>query len=127
MNRLPHCTDNDDAFDARARACYRQALAAVPPQVAFRLRPQPTRRPVTTGRSWQLGAALAGTVAAVLAVGLGLGLRDPAPSTTPLADAPAVTAAAATGGAPPATVLDEDPDFFAWLGSAEARQLAMER
>lgn len=119
--RLP-----DEQFDALARACYRQATEAVPPQLQFKLRPRPETRIHAGGwqlRGWPLGAALAGTAAAaVLAVGLGIGWQGP----TPQPQAPQQTAAVGNGNDAPSTLLDEDPDFYAWLGSSEARQLAME-
>lgn len=134
MNRLPDNPNTidatDAAFDAAARACYRQAADAVSPQLRFKLRPQAQGQRtqlVARPRRWALGAALAGTAAvALMALGLGIGLQPPAGN--PASNDGLV---ASIGSSPPATdipatALDEDPDFFAWLNSTEARQFAME-
>lgn len=135
MNRLPR--DNpthdtlmqDDAFDARARACYLQAAAAVPPQVRFKLRPQPTpaRAPAPRPRSWMLGTAFAGTTAAAV-LALGIGLLRPDMAAPGQASDPVLAAAdaALSVQAQDESLLATNPDFFAWLGSDEIRTLAME-
>ncbi|HET7125942.1 MAG TPA: hypothetical protein VFI26_02435 [Lysobacter sp.] len=113
-------TRNDDAFDARLRDAWRGAVDAVPPTLAWRLRPVRTgaraqRAPVR----WPLGAAFA--AAAVIA--LAIGLRSPT-ATSPVATP---TSAFATIDADDATApLDRSPDFYAWLASPDAEQLAME-
>ena len=112
---------NDDAFDARLRATWHVAVDAVPPTLAWRLR---TARPRTGGERaparWPLGAALA--VAAVLAIAIGL--RPHAvgtPNTTP-----AATSVVASNTNDATASLDRSPDFYAWLASPDAEQLAME-
>jgi hypothetical protein len=68
---------------------------------------------------WPLGAAFA--AAAVIALAVGLRLH---PEALPQA---APEATVAVSGADDATVLlDRNPDFYAWLASPDAEQLAME-
>lgn len=112
---------NDDAFDAGLRATWREAVDAVPPTLARRLRPAATesRAPAR----WPLGAALA--AAAVLALAIGLrshpaGAPEAAPATT------AANAIAAGGDGSLTAPLDRSPDFYAWLASPDAERLAME-
>ena len=112
---------NDDAFDAGLRATWREAVDAVPPTLARRLRPVATE-PRAPAR-WPLGAALA--AAAVLALAIGL---RPHPAGAPAAMPATTTATAiAAGGDGSLTApLDRSPDFYAWLASPDAEQLAME-
>jgi hypothetical protein len=108
---------NDEDFDAHLRGTWRTAVDAVPPTVARRLRPavRETRAPAR----WPLGAAFA--AAAVIALAIGL---RPHPATSPMATP---TPAFATINADDATApLDRNPDFYAWLASPDAEQLAME-
>lgn len=115
---------NDEDFDTRLRDTWRTAIDAVPPTLARRLRPamRETRAP----SRWPLGAALA--AAAVLA--LAIGLRPQAVNAPNSAHAVATTAAAATSGTASTdditAALDRNPDFYAWLASPDAEQLAME-
>lgn len=115
MNRNDPASDKD--FDARLRDTWRTAIDAVPPAVARRLRPamRETRAP----SRWPLGAAFA--AAAVIALAIGLRPHPATPSMTTAA--PVV----ATTNADDATApLDRNPDFYAWLASPDAAQLAME-
>ncbi|MFO1474575.1 MAG: hypothetical protein U1F20_08705 [Lysobacterales bacterium] len=110
---------NDDAFDAGLRATWREAVDAVPPTLARRLRPVATE-PRAPAR-WPLGAALA--AAAVLAspsacVHIRRARRRPATTTA--------TAIAAGGDGTLTAPLDRSPDFYAWLASPDAERLAME-
>lgn len=113
---------DDNAFDARQRGTWRTAVAAVPPSLAWRLRPAAPMRTHASSR-WPLGAALA--AAAVVAISLGL---RPHPATVPQAvsssGASVVVASADTDDA--TATLDRNPDFYAWLASSDAEQLAME-
>ncbi|MEE7548686.1 hypothetical protein HF319_18150, partial [Xanthomonas sp. Kuri4-1] len=63
---------------------------------------------------------LATACSALLAVGVGLHLMRPAPSTVP-AGTPAVAGTAGDADDP----LDQNPDLYVWLGSENA--LAMEQ
>jgi hypothetical protein len=116
MNRNDdHVSDRE--FDARLRDTWRTAIDAVPPTVARRLRPavRETRAP----SRWPLGAAFAAAAVVALAIGL-----RPHPATSPTA-APAPAVATINAGDATAA-LDRNPDFYAWLASPDAEQLAME-
>lgn len=115
----------DDHFDQAMRALHASAVAHVSPQLRWKLRPAPRVAGGVAGRfgglsirSWRAGPLAAGAVAAALAVAIGLGLRDP--------QAPTVAATVATVGPEPAAagVLDQDPDFYAWLASEDAELVA---
>ena len=112
---------NDDEFDARLRDTWRTAVDAVPPTTGRRLRPamRETRAP----SHWPLGAALA--AAAVLAVAIGL---HPHATDAPGADTVATTTTTTNlvASDDSTAVLDRNPDFYAWLASPDAEQLAME-
>lgn len=116
---------DDSSFDDQARRLHGAALDALSPRVQARLaRPAgatttPARRP---GPSWAWGTAFASL--AVLAVALQL--RPPAAPVAgdagagpAPAHAPAL-AALAEVPVDPVAVLAEDPDFYTWLGSADA-------
>ena len=112
---------NDDAFDARLRATWRDAVDAVPTTLARGLRP--AAREARAPARWPLGAALA--AAAVLA--LAIGLRPHVvgtPDTTPTATTN--KSIAATSDAALTAPLDRSPDFYAWLASPDAQRLALE-
>lgn len=68
----------------------------------------------------RLIAAACATLAA-LAVGLHLQTAPPPAAPTTVADTPAAPPAHA-----PTTLLDEDPEFYAWLGANDARSLTLE-
>ena len=109
---------NDDDFDARLRGTWLNAVDAVPPALARRLRPgQRTARAQRTPARWPLGAAFA----AAAMIALAIGLRSH-PAALPLA-APAIVVSSADDVTAP---LDRNPDFYAWLASPDAEQLAME-
>ena len=109
----------DKDFDARLRDTWRTAIDAVPPAVARRLRPavRETRAP----SRWPLGAAFA--AAAVIA--LAIGLRSH-PAGLPLATPATTVAVSGASIEDTAAPLDHSPDFYAWLASPDAEQLAME-
>lgn len=110
---------NDDAFDARLRETWRTAVDAVPPPVARRLRPAVGETRALS--RWPLGAAFA----AAAVVALAIGLRSH-PAGLPLAT-PATTLAVSGANVDDATaLLARNPDFYAWLASPDAEQLAME-
>ena len=127
MNTRPTDTAHADAFDAALRAHHAAALAHLSPQVHAQLaqrRNAALRGEMTTRSPQRLRFAVAG-VAAVCA--LAVGLRLSLPTSPPPTSVPPVSALAqatpTSGGSMP---LDEDPDFYAWLGSADATRLAME-
>jgi hypothetical protein len=112
---------NDDAFDARLRDTWRNAVDAVPPALAWRLRAAPAtaRAEQRTPVRWPLGAAFAAAAVVALAIGL-----RPHPAAIP--QATPVSAAAAIDANDATALLDRNPDFYAWLASPDAEQLAME-
>jgi hypothetical protein len=122
-----------DHVDRRARALHAEAVARVPGPTLLQLqahrmraRHVPARPP--RGLAWAAGAAFA----AVFAVAVGL--RPPTPGADAAADAVATTEPESTyagAGAPDGlndafAALDEDPDLYLWLASADAQPLAME-
>lgn len=122
MNMQHRDEGQDDRFDEAMRALHRSAVAQVSPQVRWQLRPASRPAGGVAGRfaDWRVDMAFAGTAAAIFAVAVGLGLRDPAGTgTVPVEAAPAASPAAAG-------VLDQDPDFYAWLASDDAELVAME-
>ena len=121
---------NDDEFDTRLRDTWRVAVASVPPALAWRLRPvarSTPARPAAHGNGrWRLGTALA--AAAVIALAVGLRPHGLPSQSTQGPDLAAVATAAVD--APPGDdgtgPLDQNPDFYLWLASSDAEQLAME-
>jgi hypothetical protein len=115
----------DARFDAAVRARHATALAHLSPQVRAQLaqrRGAALRGQPPGPRQHRLRFAVAG-FATLCALALGVRLYPQgAPSTPAVAPAPAQLASAPGGSLP----LDEDPDFYAWLGSADAPRLAME-
>lgn len=118
---------SDDRFDEAMRALHASAVAHVSPQLRWKLRPAPRVAGGVAGRfgSWPVGSrragvALAGATAAALAIALGFNLRGPAATDTRAPQAPLAASPAAAG------VLDQDPDFYAWLASEDADMVAME-
>jgi anti-sigma-K factor RskA len=123
--------DKSASVDARARQLHAASLSRLSPQTLSRLRAarhaaHAGDAPVRAGH-WRWLTASAFT--AVFAVGIGVQLMSsdpaqPAPGEPP---AGAVFASAAPQDAfGDATVLDEDPDLYLWLASAEAQPLAVE-
>jgi len=116
---------SDDRFDEAMRALHASAVVRVSPQLRWKLRPAPRVTGGVAGRfggssirSWRAGPLAAGAVAAAFAVAIGLGLRGPQEpaAITPVAAVVPDTAAAG--------VLDQDPDFYAWLASEDAELVA---
>ncbi|WP_447938804.1 hypothetical protein [Pseudoxanthomonas mexicana] len=118
----PH---DDTGFDAQARGLHRASLAQVSPQTLMRLRTarHEAQRAAPAGgaRSWRWLTATA--FSAVLAVGIGvqfLPRTSTAPAPVAVTDGEASLDEATTG------TLEEDPDLYLWLASADAQPLAME-
>ena len=134
MNRNP------DNFDNQIRSHHTAALAQLSPQVQAQLaqrrnaalRGQPVRR----SHGLRYAAASVATVCA-MAIGLRM-YTPPAPVAAPLASThveasrpanPSAAVLAANANTAPASsnpMLEEDPSFYAWLGTPDAHQLAME-
>ena len=130
--------DSQNRFDRQARQWHATALKELPPTTLARLRgarhaAQTQARPVRGLHGY--GRWLAATAfTAVLAVGIGVRLL-PWGENPPVSEIPAVPvashgdASANEYGAThygSANVLDEDPDLYLWLASADAPPLAME-
>lgn len=117
---------NDDDFDLAMRERYR--LAADNLSAPTRTQLRRARHAAATdgarrrGFSWPL--VFGGAAAAVFAVAFGLNLRPEALQTPDVA-VPA-TVATADNYEEAVSALDQDPDFYAWLGSSDAELVAME-
>ena len=126
MNHTHH-----DEFDRRMRALHARAVEQVPSRTLYALQVRranagavPGRSPAGRGGWW-----LAGGLAAVFA--LGIGLRQPGLEGAPAADATPPLAAAGTAVDTAAwddglAALDEDPELYLWLASQDSLILAME-
>ena len=127
-SRMPPDPTSHRVFDDAARAHYREATATLPPALQGQLRA--ARRTALAAPSaaspWRLAMPLA--VIATAVVALGIGLRMHAPPLSPaatgagtVATRPAIPSAAPSGdtGALLLT-LEDDPDFYLWLGTSEA-------
>ena len=115
----------DARFDAAVRARHATALAHLSPQVRAQLaqrRGSALRGQPPGPRQHRLRFAVAG-FAALCALALGVRLYPQGAPSAPAAVPAQAQLASNTGGSLP---LDEDPAFYAWLGSADAPRLAME-
>jgi hypothetical protein len=124
MNNRPDDTGIDG--DARFDRALRQHHATAVDRLSPRTRAQLAQRRNTALRgervvpAYGMRYAAAGFAAiCALAIGLQFGLM-PSPTS------PAAGIASATTSSTEATMLDEDPEFYAWLASADAQQIAME-
>jgi hypothetical protein len=119
--------DGNDRFDAAMRALHQDALGQLTPSVRWRLKPAAPKAQGGIARRFaqlRVGPVWAGAMAAVFAAAIGVGLwRSTEPTDTVAAPA---QVAAEQGESDAATVLGEDPDFYAWLASADADLVAME-
>ncbi|GAA4870649.1 hypothetical protein [Luteimonas vadosa] len=118
----------DHEIDRYARRLHAEAVARVPARTLAQLR---VRRAVSTNGTTRparpsFGWALAAAGAAVLAIAIGLSPAVRAPgdaqpdriAAAPDANGNAYDEAVAT--------LEEDPDFYLWLGTTDVQPLAME-
>ncbi|HQX92481.1 MAG TPA: hypothetical protein PL007_00520 [Thermomonas sp.] len=123
---------NTDNFDTHLRARHAAALAQLSPQVQAQLA---QRRNAAlrgngiakSGHRLRLAAAAFASVCA-LTVGVQF-FPQSQPTLSPATTAAvAITKQATTASATARgnAALEEDPDFYAWLGASETRQLAME-
>jgi anti-sigma-K factor RskA len=118
-------------LDAHARQLHAASLSRLSPQTLSKLRAarhaaQAGDAPVRTGH-WRWLTATAFT--AVFAVGIGLQLMSPDASQPAPGEQPAgavIASATLQDEFSDATLLDEDPDLYLWLASAEAQPLAVE-
>ena len=111
---------NDLEFDRRAREVHEQSLQALSPRVRAQLHNRlqaAVSAPRGAGHVHRWGLATAAALA--LAIGFGLtwtGIDD--------ATAPAVVATTNPVASDPPATLEQDPDFYLWLASADAVALA---
>ncbi len=121
-------TQGATAFDDTLRQHHAAALASLSPQVQAQLaqRRVAALRGTPAARSshhW-MRYAMAGS-AAVLALGIGLQFALQPPS-NPVAVPTTALAAHTTATVQAATILDEDPEFYAWLASPDVEFVAKE-
>jgi hypothetical protein len=113
---------HDMPLDATIRAHHQAALDHLSPRVRAQLAQRRSAAlrgaGVRRGHGFRYAAASFAALCA-LAIGLQFGLTPPTTSPMP---AGAVASTAPTD----ATMLDEDPEFYAWLASSDAQQVAME-
>ena len=127
MNTVMRSTGIDDkeAFDHDMRKLHTAAVNHISPQTLARLRAarhaaQTAPRP---SHAWRWIAATA--FSAVLAVAIGLQFL-PQSAPTPTAQPMVATVGGAIDYNNSVPTLDENPDLYLWLASAEAEPLAME-
>ncbi len=117
--------DDKEVFDRDMRKLHAAAMSHISPQTLARLRAarhaaQTAPRP---GHAWRWIAATAFSAALAVAIGMQfLPQSAPAPTAQPMAAA--VDVAGDYNSSVP--TLDENPDLYLWLASAEAAPLAME-
>lgn len=117
--------DETSRLDAAVRGHHQVSLQQLSPKVRAQLAQRRHAALLGTApqRSHRLGYAAAG-FAALCALAIGLQFRGP-PTPSPARD----TMLVSTKAIPVRTdsiILDQDPDFYAWLASSDAMQVAME-
>jgi hypothetical protein len=118
---------HDERFDAAMRAHHGNAVAGVSPRMQAQLHQRrraalaANARPAPAVK--RFGWPLAASFAALFAVAIGLQVRQDL-----FMPHVATGAAMAAGDSDDDvdTILDENPDFYLWLDSSDARTLAME-
>lgn len=117
--------DTSESFDRHVRQLHAKALTQLSSQALARLRSarQQTQTASQHGRAWRWATATA--FSAVLAVAVGLQLL-PKPTSIPAAQPVVATISNDDAYADGVSALDESPDLYMWLASAEAEPLAME-
>ena len=126
MSNRPHNTPDHARFDLALQGHHAAALAQLSPQVRAQLAQR--RLAATRGEGARRGHGVryaAAAFATLCALAIGLQLR---PATLPgqITSADAAVAIVAAAGRTDSTMLDEDPEFYAWLASSDAQQIAME-
>ena len=114
---------HDDRFDAALRARHQASLDRLSPRASAQLaqRRNAALRGETVRRGNGFRYAAAGFAAlGALAIGLQFGMPTAPTSTATVAGSVAASTTTA------ATMLDEDPEFYAWLASPDAQLVAME-
>ena len=125
MSNHSHGFD-EDRFDALVRQRHAESLHMLSPSVRAQLvqrRNAAARgQAVARGHGMRIGAA---SLATLCALAIGLQLR-PAAFPGDVAPVDAAAASVAIDDRANSTMLDEDPEFYAWLASSDAQQVAME-
>lgn len=120
-------TDPDDEFDHRARQLHAAALTSLSPRTLATLRAahQATVRRSRSLPAWRWVAATAFSTVIAVAIGIQILPRSSTPSASLQ---PGLTVADDVEDATDdySDSLDENPDLFVWLASADARQLTLE-
>lgn len=118
MSNIP----DNDAFDRHAQQLHATALASISPQTLAKLRAarQTTTQTARPRHAWRWLAATAFSAVFAVAIGVQFVPR----TSTPIAPAQPVAASAATSDY--STSLDENPDLYVWLASADGQRLASE-
>ena len=126
MSKQPSNVPDHDRFDTSLRQHHAASVAQLSPQVRAQLiqRRNAAKRgeAVHRGHGLRIGAA---AFATLCALAIGLQLR---PTGLPgeVASGEIMVASVAANGRAVSTMLDEDPEFYAWLASSDAQQVAME-
>ena len=117
--------DETSGLDAALRGHHQVSLQQLSPKVRAQLarRRHAALRGTSPQRSHRLGYAAAG-FAALCALAIGLQFHSP-PTPSPAADTMLVGKKAIPARTD-SIILDQDPDFYAWLASPDAMQVAME-
>lgn len=116
--------NNDNSFDQALRQQHATAVERISPRVRAQLaqRRNAALRGETVRRGHGMRYAAASFAAiCALAIGLQFGLM-PGPTNTVTTTGIASVASTGTD----TTMLDEDPEFYAWLASTDAQLVAME-
>lgn len=116
---------NDNDFDRYARQLHATALSSISPQTLAKLRSarHAAAQPAPTRHGWRWLAATACSALLAVAIGTQFLPREAAPVASPQ---PALANAAADAGDSYTSALDENPDMYVWLASADAPLLAQE-
>lgn len=119
-------TPENDRFDNAMRRHLAASVSELSPQVRAQLaqRRNAAMRGELTHRGHGLRAGAA-AFATLCALAIGLQMR-PGGAPGNVAPVDAAIASVAGNGRTHATMLDEDPEFYAWLASPDAQQVAME-
>ncbi|TWI14038.1 hypothetical protein [Aerolutibacter ruishenii] len=119
LDENPMAAPGDDtAFDARARACHGASLQRLSARTQARL--AQARRPAAQpaprhGAAWAVPTVFAAIAALAITAQLRTDPRTPPPATGPAT----ALASGDTASSDPAAALDENPDFYLWLASAD--------
>jgi len=126
MSLEPASSPEQQRFDDAVRRHHQESLVQLSPRVRAQLiqRRNAAGRGPAVHRGLGLPASAA-AFAALCALAIGLQLR---PAAVPGAGSMVETAVATVpaDGRAGSTLLDEDPEFYAWLASPDAQQVAME-